>query len=90
MAAMPRWLIIAICAVVALVVCWICIHPGVDLAPTVFRFAAFVAAVMLWIRTPKPIAGGHLPRRTIFRIESAFGLVFAPLRGSSATAPLRC
>jgi len=90
MAAMPRWLIIAICAVVALVVCWICIHPGVDLAPTVFRFAAFVAAVMLWIRTPMPAASGRLASKTILRIESAFGLAFTPLRGLGATAPLRC
>jgi hypothetical protein len=47
---MPRWFTILVCAFVALVVMWVCIHPGLDLAPTAFRFTAFVAAFMLLLR----------------------------------------
>jgi hypothetical protein len=47
---MPRSVTIMVCAFVALVVMWVCIHPGLDLAPTAFRFTAFVAAFMLLLR----------------------------------------
>lgn len=90
MAGMPRWLIIAICAVVALVVFWICIHPGVSLAPTVFRFAAFAAAVLLLVRTPVRVSGWKPAGSLIFGFESGLCLACAPFRIMPALAPLRC
>ena len=79
-----------ICAVVALVVFWICIHPAVELAPTAFRFAAFVAAVMMLLRTPQLAVGCRTAGNSTLRIESAPGLGFARPDQANLTPPLRC
>jgi hypothetical protein len=86
----PRWLLIAICAFIALAVLWICIHPAFHLAPTAFRYTTFVAGVMLLLRSAFRFARPQL--------VIAYSSAVPHLRGpdschcgyACAFAPLRC
>ena len=89
-APMPKWCLRAVCLFILLVVCWVVVHPDVDLEPTAFRFAVFAAIVMFVLRASFRFAHAlPMPARAIFQpskipAERFLGAAVLPC------APLRC
>jgi hypothetical protein len=88
---MRRSLLQVMCVVVLLCICWVVIHPAVDVEPTVFRYAVFAALTLFLLRSAFKYAHSDL--------VSALAVSAGPLqrdgslRGglpSIVCAPLRC
>jgi len=86
---MRRSLLQVMCVVVLLCVCWIVVHPTLDVEPTVFRYAIFAALTLFLLRSALKYAHPELinaqtssagPRLKDGRLRGMPRVVCAPLR----------
>jgi hypothetical protein len=87
---MRRSLLQVMCVVVLLCVCWIVVHPTLDVEPTVFRYAVFAALTLFLLRSAFRYAQPELisaPASTAGTHQRDGKLSGTP---SVVSAPLRC
>jgi hypothetical protein len=91
-ATMPRWLRNTICALVMVLVFFICVHPAVDLSPTVFRYAAFMAAVLLILRSAFRFVNAAATLQSLRLLQVALASICTPSPRPTPTplVSLRC
>jgi hypothetical protein len=87
---MRQSLLQVMCVVVLLCVCWIVVHPAVDVAPSAFRYAVFAALTLFLLRCAFKYARPAL----VAGLVSSWGvgmLDHPPCAVSTlAFSPLRC
>jgi hypothetical protein len=86
-----RWSLLQVmCVVVLLCVCWIVVHPAVDVAPSAFRFAVFAALTLFLLRCAFKYARPALVFAPAWLLDPAMLVPPPGILATSAVAPLRC